>query len=371
MVKNFCWSYRVKTGRELKQIQKLLEQVYWDDVWSLGKMTARFETQAKAILFQGQREVLMVNSGSTALELALRGILHRKVRSEKPKVIMPVLTVPMVKWAIERTGCEPVMVDCGYTHNMERNFFVQAVQQTKPFAVIWVYTGGLMPDFMREVRQICDENGIFLIEDISQAHLSRSKNEEWAGTIGHLVAGSMAAPKVLNCGEGGFVAFEPNSELEDILRRYRNQGKKEGSDHFAWDGFNYRPNEFTAAVALVRLLNLHREIRKRKRIASFYNARLANFTPALKVKHLEMKCRPSFYRYVVGVHDDGFGRTPTEIIDRLRRMKAPLEGLVHDYPLRSGYPLAEKVAKTHICLPLDSEEKAERWVKLAEYVLRN
>jgi len=360
----------MKTGRELKQIQNLIAQVYWDDFWSLGKMTARFEEQAERILFEGKRKVLMVNNGSSALELALRAIMHGRTFSEKPKIVMPVMTVPMVKWAIERTGGEPVFVDCGEDHNIAWNFFVQTVQNTKPFAVIWVYTGGLMPDCMRDVREMCDKHQIFLIEDVSHAHLSRSAKNDLAGTIGHLAAGSMYATKVLSSGEGGFVAFEPNTELESIMRIYRNQGKKEGNGYFEWNGFNYRPNEFTAVVALVRLINLHKEIRERKRIASFYNARLADYTPVFEVKHLTMNCRPSFYKYIVGVHDDCLGISAEKIINGLKKYSAPLSGAVHDFLLKPGFPGAEKVAQTHICLPLDSDEKAERFIEIAERVIR-
>lgn len=97
-----------------------------------------------------------------------------------------------------------------------------------------------------EIRSICDEHGIFMIEDCAHTIGSYWKGKH-AGTWGHIGVFSFQQGKHLPTGDGGMMVTD-DPEIDEKLY---------GEWHFGespkWFTLNFHMNEVTAAVGLAQL----------------------------------------------------------------------------------------------------------------------
>lgn len=94
-----------KSDEEWTKLEKHLKEIYFSNRWSYyggGKFHTLFESMAYEKLFDKKMAPLLVSNGTMAIELAIRGAFHNK--SHYVKLGIPALTVPMVKFAAERSG---------------------------------------------------------------------------------------------------------------------------------------------------------------------------------------------------------------------------------------------------------------------------
>jgi dTDP-4-amino-4,6-dideoxygalactose transaminase len=195
----------------------------------------------------------------------------------------------------------------------------------------------------------CRKDNITIIEDISHAYGS-SYNGRRAGTGGHFVAGSFFGTKVLTCGEGGFVGTH-SKVCYDFMKVMRNQGKNDDFEQIM-EGYNYRVNEFTAAIAFARLKRLEKELALRGIIAEKYDMALREID--IRSVEKELGCMTGFYKYIVRT------KHAHKLDERMENEGLSFTDWVHDKLLAQGnYPGAEEVADGHVCLQLiqDSTER--------------
>jgi dTDP-4-amino-4,6-dideoxygalactose transaminase len=140
------------------------------------------------------------------------------------------------------------------------------------------------PADVRALRELCDDHGLRLIEDVAQAVGARVGDAR-AGTIGDLGCFSFFSKKQLCVGEGGMVVAN-DEELAASVRRLRSHAMTS----VTWDrhhgysetydivdiGFNFRLDEPRAALALSRLPRLEDDIETRRRAVGRYRERLAS-----------------------------------------------------------------------------------------------
>src|SRR5690606_29477036 len=115
-------------------------EVYDDPFWSLGNKTKEAEKLCEQKVFQREKKALLTNDGTHALELCLRDInVHGKF------VVVPVMTVPMVGWAVEQAGGEPLHADVDASLQLDlasvRMLYDRYGERIG--AVLLVHTGGL------------------------------------------------------------------------------------------------------------------------------------------------------------------------------------------------------------------------------------
>src|SRR5258705_13001728 len=82
------------------------------------------------------------------------------------------------------------------------------------------------PAHLHELREICDNRGVWLIEDNAQAIFAK-QDGVYTGTIGHIGVFSLNVHKHLQVGEGG-VCVTNNSDLAKKLREAMNHGEMRG-----------------------------------------------------------------------------------------------------------------------------------------------
>jgi dTDP-4-amino-4,6-dideoxygalactose transaminase len=103
------------------------------------------------------------------------------------------------------------------------------------------------PARLHELKQICDDNGVYLIEDNAQAIFAK-ENDKYTGTIGDIGVFSLNVHKQIQTGEGG-VCVTDTTELAIKLREAMNHGEMRGGIL----GLNLRMTEVTAAMAIEQL----------------------------------------------------------------------------------------------------------------------
>ena len=237
----------------------------------LGNQLAIFE-QAFAD-YCGVSEVVGVNSGLDALILVLRAWKKQGRLHDGDGVVVAGNTFVATIMAIIENNLRPILVepDAG-TCNISVEGLLSVLSQ-KPKAVIAVHLfGQICP--MIELRRLCDESGLLLLEDAAQAHGATLKGRK-AGAFGHAAAFSFYPTKNLGAlGDGGGIATD-DAELASLLRALRNYGsdRKYFNDH---QGLNSRLDEIQAAFLTVKLPYLDRQNEMRRRIADRYRGEIQN-----------------------------------------------------------------------------------------------
>ena len=108
------------------------------------------------------------NSGTTAIEVAIRAL-----KLKNKRIGVPSMTVPMVKWAVDRSGNTPVFYDVSREH-ISTDFSKIPVDDID--AVILVHTGGIINPNIKEFIKDFKKP---VIEDCSHSHLCLSIGFTW------------------------------------------------------------------------------------------------------------------------------------------------------------------------------------------------
>jgi len=352
----------------VEEIKEGAERVARSGTFVLGNETREFEEMCDAELFnRTQHKTLLVSNGTCAIELALRAMAPA---AESRLVLMPVMTVPMVKWAIEKAGFEAVPMDVdpiSQCMDVQKTMdYIKGWPKPKDvFAVVMVYTGGLIPARMRELVDFLKERDIRLIEDISHAYKSVSYfNDEPfnAGQHGDAVCGSMFATKVLSVGEGGIVRFSDWPTYRNA-KLIRNQGRADNGVQCLDDCYNYRASEYTASIAKVKLQYLSREIGHRADIVRDVYLPYFSKHVGYKLPQVDLKVSHSYYKFIVQFQDADAYET------KIAALGAPIAGAVHRTTLfPNRFIQAEAVAKNHLCPPLNTADNARKFITIFEQV---
>jgi dTDP-4-amino-4,6-dideoxygalactose transaminase len=233
-----------------------------------GRRVAAFEQEFAA--YCGAREAMAVNSGTSALHLALLALGVGR----GDEVITVAMTFVATVAAIRYAEATPVLVDVDpATFNMDPAALERAITpRTK--AIIPVHLHGRLAD-MDAILAIARRHGIPVIEDAAQAHGAVHADGRRAGTLGDIGCFSFYPGKNLGaCGEGGAVVTD-RPELAAAVRQLRDWGQAGRYNHVR-HGFNYRMDELQGALLRVKLARLAEWTERRQEVAALYDRLLAD-----------------------------------------------------------------------------------------------
>jgi dTDP-4-amino-4,6-dideoxygalactose transaminase len=329
---------------------------------TLGPHTRRFES-AFATAHTGLRppspdgpHAVAVASGTAALTIVLAAI---GVRGRE--VVVPANTFYATAAAALQAGARPVFADVDAGTFALSAATTAAALTPRTAAVVAVHIGGLIPPQIDELRALCDERAVALVEDAAHAH-GATFDGRFAGSFGTAAAFSFYPTKVVTSGEGGMV-LTWSEELAQEARIYRDQGKGAfGANHHVRLGSAWRMSELHAATGLVHLRRMEASIGRRRAVAARYDKALADLG-GLQSLAEPPGCRSNFYKYIA-LLPPGLDRARFKS-ELARRFQVNLSGEVYDLPLHrqpvlaeyAGPPLpvAEELAARHICLPVHSD----------------
>jgi len=204
-----------------------------------------------------------VASGLDALEIGLRvlGI------GEGDEVITTPLTAYATVLAIQRVGATPVFADIDPSTACICPDSVRSCISAQTKAVIVVHLYGRAAD-MGTLSELCTSQGIELVEDCAQAHLSQYSGQP-VGSFGKYAAWSFYPTKNLGAiGDAGAITSN-DSDFLSSAQRFRNYGQSDRYHHVV-AGQNSRLDELQAAILSVRLSYLESWTNLRRNIAARY-----------------------------------------------------------------------------------------------------
>ena len=212
------------------------------------------------------RPVVALNSGTAALELALR------LANIGPgdEVITTPLSWVATSNSILNVGAWPAFVDIDpKTRNFDLNLVEKAVRAGSK-AIMPVYLAGLPVD-QDKLFQIADRHGLRVIEDAAQAIGSR-----WAGELigasGDMTAFSFHPNKNITTTEGGALVL-PDEAAAKRARLLRLQGvQRSGEDGMdvAELGFKWNLTDVAARIGIGQLAHLEEFTQRRIALAQRY-----------------------------------------------------------------------------------------------------
>lgn len=244
------------------EIDESIQDTINEGYFILGPSLEKFEKEFADYI--GTNNSIGVNSGSDSLFLAIKSLGIGK----NQEVITPSHTFVSTVDAIVRNEARPVFVDIN-----EEDFLIdysQIEEKISPEtrAIIGVHLYG-QPINMDYLRDIADDNGLFLIEDACQAHGAEYKGSK-VGSLGNIGCFSFYPTKNLGAyGDGGMIVTE-DEDLAENLYMLRDYGRSHKNTHEKI-GLNSRLDEIQASILRVKLKYLDWLNERRRKIAFLYN----------------------------------------------------------------------------------------------------
>ena len=201
-------------------------------------------------------------------------------------MVVPSMTMIAVLNAVVSVQAQPVFADNApeaYNPGVEE---IRAVARHNTKAIVICHTFGV-PANIVSMRQLCDENGWFLFEDVSEClgvriRCSSNTGESLRrlGSFGDFSCGSLYANKIVSAGDGGFVGATDRS-FQSKLHRFVNHGFT-GSYHFLHfeSAPNAKINGLGAALACGALENIQEVLDHRSMVSAVYRSELQHLVSA-------------------------------------------------------------------------------------------
>lgn len=250
---------------DIDEAKQHLDKILTSGSLTLGEYTKEFERRfAETVKV---RHAIAVNSGTSALEIALRG--HGL--SEGDEVILPTNTFGATCAAVIFARGKPVITDVSREALTIDVDTIEKALTPKTVGVMAVHIGGLICPEISAIRELCEERGLFLIEDAAHAHGSMIDGK-LAGSLGSAGCFSFYPTKVMTSGEGGMITTD-SEEMWATAQILRDQGKESyNSSRIVRLGFNWRMPEICAVLGILQLRRLAEFIERRNSVARIYDA---------------------------------------------------------------------------------------------------
>lgn len=228
-----------------------------------GSVVSELEKELSS--YVGTQFSVACANGTDAIQLALRALDV----GPGDTVLIPDLTFWATFEAVVNVGARPVCVDVEFeTLHLSVELLKQAIQHEKPKACILVHLYGWAAPHTLEIRNLCRELGVLLIEDSAQA-----LGVEFFGQPlfkGALVSTTSFYPaKVLGASGDAGAVFCNDQALSLKLRSLVNHGR---SDHYLHGlvGWNSRMGTYEANYLLRALPHLNARLKSRREVTQRY-----------------------------------------------------------------------------------------------------
>ena len=301
-------------GNEKKYLNECIDSAF---VSSVGQFVDKFEERIAS--YTGAKYAIATSNGTSALHTAL--LLAGVERSDE--VITQPLTFVATGNAINYCDAQPVFVDVdkdtmGLSPSALKSF-LKSNTSVKDGKCINNQTGKVIkacvpmhtfghPCRVDEIRDICDQNHIFLIEDAAESVGSLYKNQH-TGTFGNVGIMSFNGNKIITAGGGGCIVTDDET-LAIKAKHLTTTAKVPHKWNFYHDrvGYNYRMPNLNAALLVAQLENLDDFSARKRKLAHTYEIFFSN-TPYSFVKEPK-ECKSNYWLNAIILKDkrqrDGF-----------------------------------------------------------------
>lgn len=345
------------------EVLMALEEICESTSFVQGPATSEFE--AKFAEYCGVDHCVSLNSGTSALHLALRCLDV----GPGDEVITVSMTFIATGWAISYTGATPVFLDIDPVRRTLNPDLLEAAITPRTKAIIPVHLYG-MPAEMDRIMAIAERHGVPVIEDAAQAHGAKYRGRR-VGQFGQIACFSFYPSKNLGAyGEGGALITN-DAAIAQHARALRDHAQKERYLHDEI-GYNYRMESFQGAVLTIKLKHLNAWNQARMDCARYYTELLKDSSYKLPAHISDSEC--VWHCYVI--------ETPERDRVRAALQDLGIQTAVH-YPVpihlqkayahlsyKSGdFPVTEALCEQCISLPIYPELSKEKILRVASVLL--
>ena len=267
----------VYDNKEINAVIKTLKKTT-----QMGESVSAFEKKVSKIF--SKKYGLMVNSGSSALILALK-VMNFKKGSE---IIAPSLNFGTAVSSIMLNNLSPILVDCKIdTLQIDPNKIEKKISK-KTKAILVPNLIGNIPDW-KKIRKIANKYKLMIIEDSADT-LGGMVDGKSTGIYSDISITSFYGSHIISCAGNGGMFLTNNKDFFSRAKVLRSWGrmstvikdsenisrrlniKLKGFDYdkkfiFSEVGYNFEPSEIGASFGLVQL----------KKFKHFSNVRNRNF----------------------------------------------------------------------------------------------
>jgi perosamine synthetase len=164
----------------------------------------------------------------------------------------------------------------------------------KTKGVIVTHISGFPNPNIEEIKSICKDHDLFLLEDATHA-IGATVNGQKAGSFGDAAVFAFTPTKVMTTGEGGMLVSN-NTELCEFAKRFSFYGSGGGKTNFVDLGRHMVLPEISAVLGIYQLQRLDEFIDRRNVIAQKYDSVLAKSDAFSTIKSPD-GFKSSYYKY--------------------------------------------------------------------------
>lgn len=322
-----------------------------------GPVVAEFESSLKS--YTETQSAIGCANGTDAIQVALRAAGVEK----DDKVLIPDMTFWATFEAVVNVGAVPFTIDVSKeTLHLTAQSVREGIEKFRPKALVLVHLYGWSCPDTQEIRKLCRDHGVVVIEDCAQAIGVRLQGES-------LLAGASIATtsfypaKVLGAsGDAGGI-FAKEESLIKAARVLINHGRTDHYEH-GLVGWNSRLGAYEAMFLNEALKHLPERLESRRTVCKAYRERIDN--PLLKmlgpsshtwengylsVALMEPHTRPQFLEYLKS-HQIGYGTVYPGAMSEQSGAKGHLGGKI-------SHGHADWVAKSVVNLPCFAHMRPE------------
>ena len=350
------------SGKEQEYINEVFKSNY---IAPLGEYVNKFEASVSS--YAGASDALALNSGTSAIHLALRvlGIGAGDV------VLASTFTFMASVSPVLYQGATPVFVDSDESWNLSPELLKKAIANSpkKPKALVVTHLYGQAAK-MKEICEICEQENIAVVEDAAEA-LGGFLSGKALGTFGRLGAYSFNGNKIITTSGGGMLVGE--KELVEKARFYSTQARESFLHYEHKDyGYNYRLSNVLGAIGTAQMEVLEQRVIKKREIFEKYQKEL----PELEFMPEVANSRGNRWLTTALFKEKGAHLRVIDALAKENIESRPLWKPMHMQPVFEGAlaftdGTSEEMFERGICLPSGTATGDEEFARVVKIVKEN
>ena len=332
-------------------VMEPLKKVLMSGYIGQGPKVKEFENQL--VPWVDNRNVLTLNCGTSALQLALR-LSNVGLGDE---VITTAITCTATNMPILAMGAKIVWADIDpQTGNIDPESIEKKITN-KTKAILMVHWGGTPCD-IEEINAIGNKYGLKVIEDACHAFGADYKGKK-IGSHSDFVCFSFQAIKLMTTVDGGLLTCLSKEDFERgrLLRWYgidRNTNKKDfrcEEDIVEW-GYKFHMNDIAATIGIEQLKYVGENLRKVRKNAARYDEAFADLEN-IQIARNDSDRNSAFWLYTIRVKNlREFMKAMEEAKIKVSQVHARNDKHTCFAEYKTDLPGVNEFTSEHICLPV-------------------
>ena len=348
-----------KEGYEQKYIKEAFD-TNW--IAPLGENVNKFEEELAD--YVGIKHATALSSGTAAIHMAFKALDVK----QGDIVFCSDLTFSATVNPIIYQNATPVFIDSEKdTWNMDPEALKKAFEKyPNPKAVIVVHLYGV-PAKIEDIKKICDEHGVPLVEDAAESLGATYKGKQ-TGTFGKYGIYSFNGNKIITTSGGGMLVSNDEERITKV--RFWATQSREKARHYEHKeiGYNYRMSNIVAGIGRGQLKVLDERIKQKTDIYNNYKEGFKEIED-IEMEPIPENAKPNHWLSVITLSKSS-KITPLDIMEALDKENVesrPVWKPMHMQPVFKDYdfikvaeePISIELFERGVCLPSDTNMTKE------------